>query len=154
MGYGVVSQDGDVLRALDYGAISTEAGLPIATRLHGLYTQLVAKISEHKPDVVAVEKFFFGQSKTTAEMVFHARGVILLAAANAGLVPYEPKPSEVKLAVCGYGAAEKAQVQGMVCHILGLDSVPRPDDAADALAIAITGLSLAAYDENSRRGYQ
>lgn len=86
-------------------------------------------------------------------MVFHARGVILLAAAEAGLVPYEPKPSEVKLAVCGYGAAEKAQVQGMVCHILGLDSIPRPDDAADALGIAITGLSLAMYDDNNRRGF-
>jgi crossover junction endodeoxyribonuclease RuvC len=153
MGYGVVRQEGDALTALDYGAISTEAGLPLATRLRDLYGQLNRKFSEHRPDVVSVEKFFFGQSKTTAEMVYHARGVILLAAANAGLVPYEPKPSEVKLAVCGYGAADKAQVQGMVCHMLGLDRVPRPDDAADALAAAITGLSLAAYDSHSRRGF-
>lgn len=152
MGYGVVHSDGDRLTAADYGAISTEAGAPMPVRLRDLYLQLTAKLAQHKPDVVAVERFFFGKSTTTAEMVFHARGVILLAAADAGATPYEPKPSEVKLAVCGYGNAEKFQVQGMVTHLLGLEKVPRPDDAADALAIAIAGLSLAMYDEHKRRG--
>lgn len=151
LGYGVVEQHGDVLLPLDYGAISTEPGAPIALRLHDLHKKLSAKMSEYVPDVVAVEKFFFGKSKTTAEMVYQARGVVLLAAAERGFVPYEPKPSEVKLAVCGNGAAEKSQVQGMVRCLLGMETIPRPDDAADALAVAITGLSLAAYNLHSSR---
>ncbi|MDR3280140.1 MAG: crossover junction endodeoxyribonuclease RuvC [Synergistaceae bacterium] len=146
LGYGIVSQDGDALRALDYGIISTKAGVPIATRLAELFTSLEDKISSHKPDAIAVERLFFGRNTTTAEMVFQARGVVLLAAARFGLIPYEPKPSEVKMSVCGYGGAEKQQVQGMVKNILNLESIPKPDDAADALAIAITGLSLSMYD--------
>lgn len=153
MGYGVVRQSGDTLQSLEYGAISTEPGRPIAVRLHEIYRSLGRKIVEHRPDVVAVEKLYFGRNTTTAEMVFQARGVALLAVAEQGLVPYEPKPSEVKLAVCGNGAAEKSQVQGMVRYLLNLDRIPRPDDAADALAIAITGLSLAVYDRQSRGGY-
>ena len=155
LGYGVVEQRGDTLVSLDYGAIATEAGAPVALRLHDLYRQLAGKLSGHTPDVVAVEKFFFGKSKTTAEMVYHARGVALLAVAQLGLAPYEPKPAEVKLAVCGNGNAEKSQVQGMVRYLLGMETIPRPDDAADALAIAITGLSLAAYDtQRHREGVQ
>ncbi|MDR1943737.1 MAG: crossover junction endodeoxyribonuclease RuvC [Synergistaceae bacterium] len=146
LGYGVVAQNGDRMRALDYGAVSTAPGQPLSLRLREIYMCLVKKIDEHGPDVVAVERLFFGRNRTTAEMVFQARGVALLAAAERGLVPYEPKPSEVKLAVCGNGAAEKSQVQGMVKRLLGLETIPRPDDAADALAIAITGLSLAMYD--------
>ena len=151
LGYGVVEQRGDRLAPLDYGAITTEAGAPIAIRLCDLHRQLVARMSDHTPDIVAVERFFFGKSKTTAEMVYHARGVVLLTVAEMGLVPYEPKPAEVKLAVCGNGNAEKSQVQGMVRCLLGMETVPRPDDAADALAIAITGLSLASYDVHRRR---
>ena len=105
-------------------------------------------------DGVAIERLFFGRNTTTAEMVFQARGVALLAAARKGLVPYEPKPSEVKLAVCGNGVAEKQQVQGMVRCLLGLNETPRPDDAADALAIAITGLSLAMYSLAGRASAQ
>lgn len=150
MGYGVVEQRGSVMIARDFGALSTEAHTPIPTRLADLYAKLTAKLDEHRPDVIAVERFFFGKSTTTAEMVFHARGVILLAAAQAGCVPYEPTPNEVKMAVCGYGGADKSQVQGMVKHLLGLEKIPRPDDAADALAIAMTGLSLSIYDAKSR----
>ncbi|MDR1472802.1 MAG: crossover junction endodeoxyribonuclease RuvC [Synergistaceae bacterium] len=146
MGYGVVRQHGGDLTALDYGAIPTEPGRPVALRLLDLFGELDAKIKEHGPDVIAVERLFFGQNRTTAEMVFQARGVALLASARAGLVPYEPKPSEVKLSVCGNGAADKRQVQGMVRRILNLERDPKPDDAADALAVAITGLSLAVYD--------
>lgn len=146
MGYGVVAQDKDRLEALDYGVVSTEPDLPLSLRLHRIYRTLVGKMAEHRPDVVAVEKLYFGRNTTTAEMVFQARGVILLAVADFGLVPYEPKPSEVKLAVCGNGAAEKTQVQGMVRCLLGLKEIPRPDDAADALAIAVAGLSLASYN--------
>jgi crossover junction endodeoxyribonuclease RuvC len=150
LGYGIVMQSGDILRALDYGAISTEPGQPLSERLREIYRLLGGKMDEHSPDVVAIERLFFGRNRTTAEMVFQARGVTLLAAAERGFVPYEPKPSEVKLAVCGNGSAEKAQVQGMVRQMLNLEKTPRPDDAADALAIAITGLSLAVYDSVSR----
>jgi crossover junction endodeoxyribonuclease RuvC len=146
LGYGVVSQQGDELSALDYGVISTETGRPISTRLVEIFTALETKIARYTPDAIAVERLYFGKNTTTAEMVFQARGVILLAASRFGLTPYEPKPSEVKLAVCGYGNAEKFQVQGMVQNILNLASIPKPDDAADALAIAITGLSLSMYD--------
>jgi crossover junction endodeoxyribonuclease RuvC len=150
LGYGIVSQTGEIMKALDYGAVATAPGRPLSVRLGEIYAALNLKLEEHRPDVVAVEKLFFGRNTTTAEMVFQARGVALLAAAQRGLIPYEPKPSEVKLAVCGNGAAEKQQVQGMVRCLLGLDETPRPDDAADALAIAITGLSLAIYDSAGR----
>jgi crossover junction endodeoxyribonuclease RuvC len=151
MGYGVVEDIGSVMTALDYGAISTEPGLPISVRLSDLYHELMSKMRAHSPDVVAVERLYFGRNSTTAEMVFQARGVILLAVANMGVVPYEPKPSEVKIAVCGNGSAEKSQVQGMVRRLLNLDESPRPDDAADALAIAITGLSLAQFEDHKNR---
>ena len=152
LGYGVISQRGDELRMLDYGAVATAPGQPVSVRLNEIYDALTAKMREHRPDIASVEKLYFGRNTTTAEMVFQARGVVLLTLAQFGLVPYEPKPSEVKLAVCGNGAAEKMQVQGMVRHLLNLDTLPRPDDAADALAIAITGLSLASYDSLKVRG--
>lgn len=150
LGYGIVSQVGDDMRALGYGAVATAPGRPLAARLGEIYAAVAQKIEEYEPHVVAVERLFFGRNTTTAEMVFQARGVVLLAASQRGLVPYEPKPSEVKLAVCGNGAAEKSQVQGMVRCLLGLKETPRPDDAADALAIAITGLSLAVYEGAGR----
>ena len=146
MGYGIVSQNGDALSALDYGVISTEPGTPLAERLNEIFLALEEKISRHNPDVIAVERLYFGKNTTTAEMVWQARGVMMLAAARRGVTPYEPKPSEVKLAVCGHGNAEKFQVQGMVRNILNLTETPKPDDAADALAIAITGLSMSMYD--------
>jgi crossover junction endodeoxyribonuclease RuvC len=90
-----------------------------------------------------VERLYFGRNVTTAEMVFQARGVTLLFAARLGIPVFEPKPAEVKQTVCGYGSADKAQVRGMVRLILGLDELPSPDDAADALAIAVVGLALA-----------
>jgi crossover junction endodeoxyribonuclease RuvC len=150
LGFGVVSQNGDRMNALDYGAFATAPGRPLSVRLGEIFRFIDEKMNERNPDVVAIERLFFGRNTTTAEMVFQARGVALLAAAQRGLVPYEPKPSEVKLAVCGNGAAEKSQVQGMVRHLLNLNATPRPDDAADALAIAITGLSLALYDIGNR----
>lgn len=154
LGYGIVSQEGDVMKALDYGAVATAPGRPLSVRLDEIYGALCRKLEEHRPDAVAIERLFFGRNTTTAEMVFQARGVALLAAARKGLVPYEPKPSEVKLAVCGNGVAEKQQVQGMVRCLLGLNETPRPDDAADALAIAITGLSLAMYGLAGRASAQ
>jgi crossover junction endodeoxyribonuclease RuvC len=152
MGYGIVDARGDALESLGYGVISTEPGPPLSSRLMEIFTSLEEKISAHRPDVISIERLYFGRNTTTAEMVWQARGVSLLAAARYGLTPYEPKPSEVKLAVCGSGNAEKFQVQGMVRNILNLSETPKPDDAADALAIAITGLSLAMYDARSGAG--
>jgi crossover junction endodeoxyribonuclease RuvC len=145
LGYGAVESRGGNLRALEYGVIETGPDEPVSSRLNAAFSALEEKISGCNPDVIAVEKLYFGKNSATAEMVWQARGVILLAASRFGVVPCEPKPSEVKMAVCGHGSAEKRQVQGMVRHILGLPETPRPDDAADALAIAIAGLALSAY---------
>lgn len=153
LGFGVVTQEGDRLICEDYGVVRTPSDLPIAARLSILYNELRGKADEFSPDIIAVEKLFFGRNVTTAEMVWQARGVVLLFASQLGLEPYEPKPSEIKMSVCGNGSADKGQVQGMVAHLLGLTKRPSPDDAADALAIAITGLSLASYDRNLSRGY-
>lgn len=153
LGFGVVTQEGDRLICEDYGVVRTPSDLPAAARLSMLYDGLCRKADEFSPDIIAVEKLFFGRNVTTAEMVWQARGVVLLFASRLGLDPYEPKPSEIKMSVCGNGSADKGQVQGMVAHILGLAKRPSPDDAADALAIAITGLSLASFDRNLSRGY-
>jgi crossover junction endodeoxyribonuclease RuvC len=152
MGYGIVSQTGDAMKSLGYGVISTGPESPVAVRLNDIFRGLEEKISSHRPDVIAVERLYFGRNTTTAEMVWQARGVILLAAARFGLVPYEPKPSEIKLAVCGSGSADKQQVQGMVRHLLNLPETPKPDDAADALAAAITGMALSMYDMRNSAG--
>lgn len=150
----MVTQEGDRLICGGYGVVKTPPDMPIAARLSMLYDELRQKAEEFSPDVIAVEKLFFGRNVTTAEMVWQARGVVLLFASQMGLEPYEPKPNEVKMSVCGNGSADKAQVQGMVAHLLGLTKRPSPDDAADALAIAITGLSLAHFDRNITRGCQ
>lgn len=134
--------------------VKTPPDLPMAARLSMLYNELQRKAEAFSPDIIAVEKLFFGKNVTTAEMVWQARGVVLLLASQMGFEPYEPKPNEIKMSVCGNGSADKAQVQGMVAHLLGLTKRPSPDDAADALAIAITGLSLANFDRNISRGYQ
>lgn len=153
LGYGIVAQRGDSLFCEHYGVIKTPSDLSITKRLSMLYDLLCKKAAEYPPDIIAVEKLFFGRNVTTAEMVWQARGVVLLFAAHLGLEPYEIKPTDVKMAVCGYGAAEKGQVQGMVTHLLGLTKKPSPDDAADALAIAIAGLSMKNYDTNVMKGY-
>jgi crossover junction endodeoxyribonuclease RuvC len=119
--------------------------MPFPERLALLSVEIDKVLTRWEPDVVAVEKLFFGRNITTAEMVWQARGVLLLSAARKRLPIFEPKPNEVKLAVCGTGSAAKSQIQGMVQRILGLIERPRPDDVADALAIGITGLSMAAY---------
>lgn len=154
LGYGVVSQCGTSLVCEDYGVVRTPTGLSIASRLNMLYGELEAKIAEFPPDMIAVEKLFFGRNVTTAEMVWQARGVVLLLAARHGFEPYEIRPGDAKIAVCGYGSAEKGQVQRMTAHLLGLSKTPTPDDAADALAIAIAGLALRSYDNNALRSLE
>ena len=153
LGFGVVSQFGDRLVCDTYGVIKTPTGLSIPERLVLLHNELKEKIEEYNPDIITIEKLFFGRNVTTAEMVWEARGVILYLVSSMGYTPYEIKPNEVKMAVCGYGSAEKGQVQGMVTALLSLDKRPTPDDAADALAMAIAGLSLRANDFSIPREY-
>ena len=136
-GWGVIDSDGDNVRLVDYGVLTTEAGLPLANRLQIIYWGLDELMHKHRPDAVAVEQLFFSKNVTTALAVGHARGVVLLSAANAGLQLYEYKPMEVKQAIVGYGKATKDQMQQMVKMLLGLDDIPKPDDAADALAVAL-----------------
>jgi len=143
-GYGVVGEDerGEV-RLVTYGAIETTPGEPMPERLHVLHTAVCALLVEHRPESVAVEQLFFGRNVTTAISVGQARGVVLLAAAQAGLEVYEYKPAEVKQALSGYGNADKRQMQEMVRMLLNLDHIPRPDDAADAVAVAVCHLHSA-----------
>jgi crossover junction endodeoxyribonuclease RuvC len=136
-GYGIVEGEGDSLTLVTYGAITTPANQSLPQRLQQIYRQLQALIAEWHPQSAAVEELFFSKNARTALVVGHARGVALLAINDAGLPIQEYKPAEVKQAVAGYGGAPKDQVQGMVQLLLGLDEIPRPDDAADALAVAI-----------------
>ncbi|GBG08732.1 crossover junction endodeoxyribonuclease RuvC [Paenibacillus agaridevorans] len=136
-GFGFVDKNGHKLTPVQYGAITTEAHTPQETRLVQIYESAGALMDRYKPDSVAVEKLFFNRNVTTAFAVGQARGVIILAAAQRGLPVAEYTPLQVKQAVVGYGKAEKRQVQEMVKMFLKLSAVPKPDDVADALAIAI-----------------
>ena len=136
-GYGVVDYTGNRFKVLDHGVIRTEAGDPFPHRLLVLHQRLHQLMQTWKPDVMAVEELFFGSNVTTGIKVGHARGVILLSAAMADIPVYEYTPMQVKLAVTGYGGAKKPQVQQMVKVLLNLETIPKPDDAADARAVAI-----------------
>lgn len=138
-GWGVVdlADDGHSLSLVDYGAITTPAKTPLASRLKTIYQQLNEIIDTYQPQDGAIEVLFFSRNTTTALSVGHARGVAMLALANAELQIAEYKPMEIKQAITGYGGADKGQVQRMVALMLELDDIPKPDDAADAIAIAI-----------------
>lgn len=136
-GFGLIKKDGPRLTQLDHGVISTSKDLAMPERLKILFDDLQEIIKLHKPDAVAVEKLFFTSNITTAMTVSQARGVVLLVAEQSGVAIFEYTPLQVKMAVSGYGKATKRQVQEMVKKILKLDVIPKPDDAADALAIAI-----------------
>jgi crossover junction endodeoxyribonuclease RuvC len=136
-GYGIVDAVDGHLSMVAYGVITTPAGDPAPQRLQSIFRQLSALLAEHRPATAGVEQVFFGRNITTAIAVGQARGVLLLALAEAGVPVSEYSPPKVKEAVTGYGKAEKAQVQLMVRHLLDLAETPRPDDAADALAVAI-----------------
>lgn len=137
MGYGLIEQQKNRLKAVHYSCWRTAAGSPLAERLLILHEGLSLLLEEYHPDCVAVEELFFNRNTTTALSVGQARGIVLLAAAQQGMPVYEYTPLQVKQAVVGYGKAEKAQVQQMVRSLLSLTEVPKPDDTADALAIAI-----------------
>lgn len=137
VGYGVIDQQGSNLTAVDYGSIQTEAGLPVSTRLKLVYDSTKYLLKKYRPDVVAIEKLFFNRNVTTAFTVGQARGVMMLACEEEGIEITEYTPLQVKMAVVGYGQADKRQVQEMVKLLLKLPKIPKPDDVADALAIAI-----------------
>lgn len=141
VGYGVVQEVADgSLQAVAYGAITTPAGVPMWERLATIYERCQAMIQEYNPDRAGVEELFFARNVTTALTVAQGRGVILLALGRAGIPIAEYKPNEIKLSIAGYGGAKKPQMQEMIRILLGLEAAPRPDDAADALAVAITDL--------------
>ncbi|PTX55335.1 Holliday junction endonuclease RuvC [Melghirimyces profundicolus] len=137
VGYGVIDRRGNRLTPIDYGSIQTEAGLPTGTRLKQIYDGATTLLRRYKPDVVAIEKLFFNRNVTTAFTVGQARGVMMLAAEEAGAPITEYTPLQVKMAVVGYGQAQKRQIQEMVRMLLGLSDIPKPDDVADALGVAI-----------------
>jgi crossover junction endodeoxyribonuclease RuvC len=137
MGWGVVDSDGGQVRAVEFGVLTTPAGVPQPERLAMLYDGLSALVARLRPEVAAVEELFFGKNVNTAITVGQARGVILLALHQAGLPIFEYKPLAVKQAVAGYGGADKRQMQEMIRLTLGLSARPHPDDAADALAVAV-----------------
>ena len=150
-GYGLVWGEGDNLRLMDYGTIITPSDESLPRRLQEIYRQLTALVQERQPAAAAIEKLFFSRNVRTALSVGQARGVVLLAMANAELEVHEYTPLEVKQAVVGYGRATKEQVQEMVKVLLGLDSVPQPDDAADAIAVAICHIHSARMKDLARR---
>jgi crossover junction endodeoxyribonuclease RuvC len=146
-GYGVVEEKAGELEAVAFGVIRTPAKQPLPTRLQAIYRSVRNLVKEWKPSSAAVEELFFSSNVRTAMSVGQARGVTLLALTNAGLSIAEYTPLTVKQAVTGYGNADKAQIQEMVRLLLGLAEVPTPDDAADALAVAICHLHSARLDE-------
>ncbi len=137
VGYGVVHYDGHKFQPIEYGAITTPAGNKLTDRLRDIYESVGVLIEKHKPDAFSIEELFFNTNVTTAISVAHGRGVCLLAASILNVPIFEYTPLQVKQAVCGYGRADKAQVQRMVTSMLGLTAVPKRDDVADALAIAM-----------------
>ena len=137
VGYGIIRYENNRFTILDFGAITTPAGMPFEERLKCIYEDLCYLFDKYKPDAMAIEKLFFNTNKKTAVDVAQARGVILLAAKMNGAECFEYTPLQVKQSVVGYGRAEKKQVQEMTRQILNLSAVPKPDDTADALAMAI-----------------
>ena len=137
MGYGILDYKGNKFHPVKYGSIFTEAHTPPEERLQIIYDELTKLIQEYQPDEASIEELFFNTNSTTAILVGEARGVALLACVQNNVKVFEYTPLHIKQSLVGYGRAEKKQVQTMVKMILGLDSVPKPDDTADALAAAI-----------------
>lgn len=146
-GYGLVKEYPDgTLEAVDFGVFRTAANTPMAERLLDLYQQLTDLLENYQPDEAAVEELFFGKNVTTGIKVAQARGVILLALAQAQLPIAEYKPLSIKMTLTGYGGADKSQMQEMTRQLLNLAEIPKPDDAADGLAIAITHIQSTRFD--------
>jgi len=140
MGYSIMFKEGHKFGLVKYGCISTSPGLPPGVRLAKISAELKKIIKKFRPDIMAVESLFFSKNVKTALAVAQARGIALLSAAQAELETFEYNPQQVKQAVTGYGRADKKQVQEMLKRLLKLDKIPKPDDAADAIAVAICHL--------------
>ncbi|MCG0275897.1 MAG: crossover junction endodeoxyribonuclease RuvC [Thermosediminibacteraceae bacterium] len=149
-GYGVIWSNGTKFEVIDFGVLKTESRLSIAERLKSIYDGYLNLIETYSPEAIAVEELFFNKNTKTAITVGQARGVALLAAASKSVKIYEYTPLEVKQAIVGYGRAEKFQVQEMVRVLLNLKEVPKPDDAADALAVALCHINMRKYKEVER----
>lgn len=141
VGFGLIDVNGNSYKLVDYGVIETKAGISLPTRLEKIYDLMSQLIDTYEPDEVAVEELFFNKNAKTAITVGHARGVEILACKNKGLEIYEYTPLQIKQAITGYGRADKGQIQEMVKLLLNMDKIPKPDDAADGLAVAITHAS-------------
>ena len=137
VGVGIIEYKGNKFRVLDYFAVTTKAGLAMELRLKSIYDEIDEAIKKYKPDCMAIEELFFNNNAKTALQVGQARGIILLAAVNNALPISEYTPLQVKQSVVGYGRAAKGQIQQMTKAMLALNEIPKPDDVADALAIAI-----------------
>ena len=137
-GYGIISKTGSTLKCIDYGAITTKAGVEFPNRLLTISDAIRGILEIHKPDCMAIEELFMGANHTTVIGTAQARGVIIAEAARAGLPVFEFTPGQIKLSVTGYGKADKNQVTMMVRSLLKLKEAPKPDDVTDALAVAIT----------------
>ena len=145
IGYGVVDYTAGRFTVIDYGAVTTKAGQKLSDRLRNIFEDINVLIERFHPDAFAVEELFFNTNITTGISVAHGRGVIMLAASVQNVPIFEYTPLQVKQGVAGYGRADKAQVQRMVKSLLGLSAVPKPDDTADALAIAICHAHASGY---------
>lgn len=137
MGYGIIDKNGNQFKQVAYGAIQTSKEMSMPNRLKCLYEGLTEVISEYQPEEASIEQLFFNTNTATAIDVGQARGVAILSCVNLGLSIFEYTPLEIKTSLTGYGRAGKAQVQTMVKMLLGLTTIPKPDDAADALAAAL-----------------
>lgn len=144
-GYGVIEVQGHKQTALVYGCVETAPHTPTGVRLKEIYERMRTIMESYKPDIVAIEQLFFARNVSTALTASEARGVVVLAAEMAGIAQVTYTPLQVKQAVVGYGRAEKSQVQEMVRVLLGLRELPKPDDAADALAVALTHAQQAPF---------
>ncbi|MDR1778818.1 MAG: crossover junction endodeoxyribonuclease RuvC [Clostridiales Family XIII bacterium] len=151
LGYGVVESQGTKYRLVECGVITTEAGEEMPRRLQTIYGELMEIIRVFEPEVASVEELFFNSNAKTAIKVGEARGAAILACANSGLPVYEYTPLQIKQALSGYGRAGKEQIQQIVKSVLGLAEVPRPDDAADAVAAAICHANAAGYIDRVAR---
>ncbi len=146
VGYGIVDYNSCHFAAVGFGAITTKAGVEFPRRLKSIYDDMLYVVNKYKPDALSIERLYFNTNTTTAIDVAQARGVIVLAAETCGIPIFEYTPLQVKQSVTGYGKAQKHQVMEMVKNLLGLSAVPKPDDTADALALAICHAHSAASD--------
>lgn len=150
LGYSILEIEGNKMRAIDYGVIKTPSVMEFPERLKFLYEELNLIIKKYSPNEMAIEELFFNKNVKTAIKVGHARGVEILSARMNSLDIYEYTPLQIKNAITGYGRAEKGQIQQMVKMLLNLSEIPKPDDAADALAVAITHFNSLKYKEEFR----